>query len=500
MRPTLSVGVRSGGAVDAGCAGGRFLRRAKRAFLGCHVGEQTNRDPEGTRVAADAATRTSEPLTAKWQRWAAGLGLGLVTLFAGTPVALALVLLWASVLGVAGAQTLHAADVLRARSFSLSVGLSVAAVTLGAVVSLGARLPRALRRRPAPTQVDGPARPGRWLLHHPWMAAGLLFAATDVVLVPLDRSGVVDVHSVLIGTLLIGTAFWLIGTLAYALLRGWMLVLELVWAGVRRSSFFAGMVVVGALGVTVGANLLWRSLTQSADQVVPTRPAATFAGCDRSGIECARVVLESVADGGRTKPTSTPLAPAEPTPPPPKLLVAAPEPPSSFERCVEELHRSEPGFESARSIGIRMAQKVLLDQAAAEDVVHSMMEAVCLGSERIADVRSYFIRSVSNAAGRQRRASRKWCPLDPEDPRAGADQCIAASLAQQAVQEEMEAAAWQGLCELNGEDRRVIELRFWENLSHAQVAARLGLSEAAARKRYSRALAALKERFDRRCR
>lgn len=61
---------------------------------------------------------------------------------------------------------------------------------------------------------------------------------------PLDRSDVVDVHVVLVGVLMLGSGLWLLGTLLYGLIRGWVAVLGLVFGGVRRSSFFAGMVVV----------------------------------------------------------------------------------------------------------------------------------------------------------------------------------------------------------------------------------------------------------------
>lgn len=450
------------------------------------------------------ATPTNDPLTPGWQRILAGFSLALVTVLVAAPVGLVSVLLWAIVLGVALAQTLEAAGVLGQGSFAPSVNLAAAVVGLAAVVSLGIRLPRLLRRRPARTLVDLPPRPGRWLLVHPWVSAGLAIVVGDVTLVPADRTGVVDVHAVLVGTLLIATGLWLVGSLTYGLIRGWALAIKLVWAGVCRSSFFAGIVVVVSLAATLAAGLLWNGITQRADTTADARRRSSIGACGFSAAECTRLALVEIAAPHQpavsTAPASVPprlAAPSAPAPAPP----AAPEEPPSFERCIEELHRSGgPGYESARDIGLRSARRTLGNPADAEDVVHGVMVSVCLGAERIAEVRPYFLKSVVNAALRMKKvSSRTWCPLDPDEPPPGATQCIATSLSRQAVQEDMEMGAWLALCELDASDRRILEMRFWQGMSHARVAAALGISEEAARKRYSRALVELRTRFKRRC-
>lgn len=445
-------------------------------------------------AAADQARPSSDTATPRWQRAFAAFGLALVTLFVAAPMAGVLLLLWLVILGVGGAQLLDAAGVLRARAFAASVGLSALIVGVSALASLASRLPRALRRRPAPTLVDAPASPGRWLLQHPWISTGLLLFVTNLVLVPLDRSGALNVDPVIVGTALLGAGLWASGSLAYAMIRGWALVLQGVWAGVRKSSFLAGIVVLGSLVVTASANLVWASITS----VAGAQPARRLDECGPSALECSRTALNQVADGGRP-PRPAIAAPATPSTPL-ALPPALPEERTPFERCIEELHRSGPGFESARDAGIRVALRMPMNKDDAEDIVHSMMLAVCQGAERIADIRPYFLRSVQNAVHKQKRTSRKWCPLDPEDPPPGVELCIVDSLVKQAVQEQMEGAAWQALCELDAGDRRLIEMRFWDDLSHAQIGARLGITEPAARKRFSRAQAALKQKFDRRCR
>ncbi len=453
-------------------------------------------------AAAEQPRPGSETATPRWQRAFAAFGLTLVTLFVAGPVSVVLLLLWIGILGVAGAQILETAGVLRGDAFAASLAVSAVIVGGAALASLAVRLPGALRRRPAAPRVQGPSRPEQWLLRHPWFSVGLLLLATDVVLVPLDRSGALDVHSVLVGTALIGAGFWLAGSLAYALLRGWALVLRVVWTGVRSSSFFAGIVVLGSLFVTAGANLLWGSVTHRAGSFAEAQPERGLGRCGPSALECSRTALLQVAGKGRAAPppVTTPAMPSTPVVAPLVTPLAVPELPTPFDRCIEELHRSGPGFESARQAGIRLALARSTNEADAEDLVHSMMLSVCQGAERIADVRPYFLRSVQNAVLRQKRSSRKWCPLDPDDPPPGTEVCIIDSLLKQAVQEQMEGAAYQALCELSAEERRLVEMRLWDNLSHAEIGARLGVTEATARKRFSRVQVALKEKFDRRCR
>ncbi|MFO0586621.1 MAG: sigma-70 family RNA polymerase sigma factor [Polyangiaceae bacterium] len=116
------------------------------------------------------------------------------------------------------------------------------------------------------------------------------------------------------------------------------------------------------------------------------------------------------------------------------------------------------------------------------------------------DVVPYFYRSLQNAIGKWRAHSRRWCPLEPELPPPALTCTIQDSLVKQAVQQELEAAVNLSLCDLDSESRRILVMRFWENLTHAEIGQQLNINAVAARKRFSRALEELKSRLQSRCR
>jgi RNA polymerase sigma factor (sigma-70 family) len=63
----------------------------------------------------------------------------------------------------------------------------------------------------------------------------------------------------------------------------------------------------------------------------------------------------------------------------------------------------------------------------------------------------------------------------------------------------MEASANDALCGLSAEERKIIEWYVWDELSHAQIAAKLRIKESAARQKFSRARKVLQEKFSERC-
>lgn len=420
----------------------------------------------------------------------AAISLAIISMVVVGPIVLALLLVWGAALALASAGTLNWVGALDDRSVqdaAVVVSVLLSSATLLAVVEKAdARL-----RRPRPGTPATSAHPSRlpWIARHPWLYTAALALIIDCGLVPLDGAHVIDLPSTVLAVGVLTGGALLVLFAAYWMLSAWWFGIRTLFSSARRSSFFAGAVTAGCLVTTLIALLIGNALTHTAKafaSVAPTSPPPTCAG--ESLIGCSRKVLAetSAAAGPRD------LAPVG--------GAWIPEAPPSFHRCIEELHRAPPGGKSARDDGLEQALRITQDQSNAEDVVHATMIAVCLGSERIAEVRPYFIRSIRNTALRGIRRSRRFCPLAPEEPTPEPAGCIAESLLFSAVQERMEASAYAALCDLSAGERTVIELYLWEDLSHAEVAHRLRCSEAAARQRYSRAMKALREQFQQRCR
>ncbi len=97
--------------------------------------------------------------------------------------------------------------------------------------------------------------------------------------------------------------------------------------------------------------------------------------------------------------------------------------------------------------------------------------------------------------GTQRRALGREVPLPAESSALLARQLLAAGSSPSAalLKEELRRRVQDALARLRPDDREVILLRHFENLSNTEVAQALGLSAAAATMRYGRALVRLKE-------
>lgn len=448
--------------------------------------------PPGSPAAAPPRPST------RWQKALAASSLATLSLLVILPAVFLLLLLWGAVLALAAAGPLDAIGALHRRAFEGAVALaalSLGLTGLAALIGKGlARLP-ARRRTPAPPPAPGavpfPApAPSRltvpWVLRRPWLTATGAIVIIEGCGLPLDLSRAVDVPAEVLGAGILAGAGLLLLVVAYGLLRACWLVLRGLWNVSKQSPFFAGAVTAGSLIATTGAYFLAYAFIAAIAALPMPEASAAAPACARPGLDCSREILQVAGAGARGGRGAG--APGFPDAPP------------SFARCVEELHRPGLDRRSARDEALATAWLITRDQAISEDVVHATLVAVCLGSERIAEVRPYFIRSVTYAARREAKRSRRYCPLVPEEPGWPPESCVDTSLLAGYIHAEMEASASAALCNLSAEERRVIELHLWENLSHAEIARRLRVSVDAARQRYHRALVALRDEFHKQCR
>jgi RNA polymerase sigma factor (sigma-70 family) len=457
-------------------------------------------------ISADAAS--SVP---RWQAALAGVSLSVLSVVVILPVAASILMLWALVLAVAGGGALDAIGALRDRTAMADAG-AITVTLLGmtgcvaAVGSISSRLGGATTRSPAAPGIAAPPPgmpiPGhapptpfartmraRWYLRHPWLALGLFAFSVDGSLVPLQASHAIALPRPLLASQILTGAALLFLFATVLMFRGWWLGMRTLWAGVRRSSFFAGTVMTGSLIATLIALLLGHALNRAAGALPPDETARALQSCSGSVLDCSRELVHRATAGNGRQAASLPPAAA-----------AYPEPPSSFDSCIETLHRPMTDGLSARDEAVRWVLLTLRDAYAAEDIVHSALISVCLGSEHIADLRPYFFKSVQNGIAHEARGRRRWCPLVPDEPHAPPEGCVIDSVLNGYIKAEMEASAYAALCSLSADERQVIQLHLWDNLSHADVARKLRCSEQAARQRYSRALRSLKDKFSERCR
>jgi RNA polymerase sigma factor (sigma-70 family) len=422
-----------------------------------------------------------------WQSALAALSLAVASIFVAFPIGASALLVWAAVLALAGAGTLKALGALDPASVLYGVLLSAILLTGAGVISVGGELGALVnRRRPRPPQGLPPKPGSSWMLRHPWLSIFAFALLIDAGAAPLEAAHVISLPGAVIAAGVVTGASLLVLFAAYASVRLWWLCVRGLGTAARRSSFVAGVVTTGSLLVTVAALFLGRAASQSGDALAALAPAARTPGCTGAPIDCWRASLQ---------PPARPALPAQ--------IGALPstEQIDEFDDCVEKLHRDDPGGRgNAYRDAIKEAQRRLPNPEDAADVVHDTLITVCLGSGRLGDVRAYFVRSVQNNAGRVARRNRRFCPLTPDSPDWPVDQCVARSVEQQSIQSDMEAAAHDSLCSLDRSDQTVIQLYAVDDLAHREIGLKLGCSEATARQRYRRALAALRAEFFLRCR
>ncbi|MEU6818087.1 SigE family RNA polymerase sigma factor [Streptomyces sp. NPDC046860] len=140
---------------------------------------------------------------------------------------------------------------------------------------------------------------------------------------------------------------------------------------------------------------------------------------------------------------------------------------------------------------VRLAAFLVDDLPTAEDVVQDAFAAVCRRhGERLDDLQdahAYLHTAVVNAARsvlRRRRTARAYVPPH-QGPGAAVDEPLLLA--------EEHRQVIDALARLSGRQREVLVLRYWSDLSEAQIAETLGVSRGTVKSTASRALAALEK-------
>jgi RNA polymerase sigma factor (sigma-70 family) len=138
----------------------------------------------------------------------------------------------------------------------------------------------------------------------------------------------------------------------------------------------------------------------------------------------------------------------------------------------------------------------MVGSADAWDLVHATLLSVCLHSGDRYDFEQFFLRSLHNGAiswlrrpGHARTCSIDYepepvCDIRPDD---------------EYMRSETQRAVRKALCALGNDDQQVLYLRYFDDLGEEQIAHRLGIGYAAARKRLQRARERLQVEFLQRC-
>lgn len=168
-------------------------------------------------------------------------------------------------------------------------------------------------------------------------------------------------------------------------------------------------------------------------------------------------------------------------------VAPAPTPGTDAARLAEDLYASH------RLRLVRLAVLLIDDLPSAEDVVQEVFTSMLVGGKRLRDPEAalaYLRAGVVNrsrSALRRRRTARAYTPPG-EVPRNGPDDVVV-------LQEEHREvlAAMHGLGE---RQREVLVLRYWSDLSEAEIADALGISRGTVKSTASRALAALEKKLE----
>ncbi|MFI7104074.1 RNA polymerase sigma factor [Streptomyces sp. NPDC050161] len=192
-------------------------------------------------------------------------------------------------------------------------------------------------------------------------------------------------------------------------------------------------------------------------------------------------------DGGRPGYASrhpSPNAAAVPRPPDPHSAPTTAPPPEQRPTIGELYH-------AHRLAMVRLAVLLVDDRATAEDVVQDAFAALCKRhGERLADVDNalaYLRTAVVNAARsvlRRRRSARNYTPPHEAD---------APSAEERIVLDEEHREVIAALNQLTARRREVLVLRYWGDLTEAQIATTLGISRGSVKSLASRALDALEK-------
>lgn len=144
---------------------------------------------------------------------------------------------------------------------------------------------------------------------------------------------------------------------------------------------------------------------------------------------------------------------------------------------------------------LRFAYVMTGDSALAEDALQDALTSACAKWSRIRsvdDVDAYVRRMIVNAhVSWWRRFRRRESPVPDPSVRGGGDPVTADGVGDRANAE----ALWALCATLPRGQRAAVVLRFYEDLSYAEIGTILGCAEVTARSRVHRALATLKNRL-----
>ncbi|WP_437825962.1 hypothetical protein [Sorangium sp. So ce1153] len=203
-------------------------------------------------AAPASSPSVSSSVSNDWQAVLAAIALAILSFLIAAPAALLLLILWAAVLAIASAGLLDATGGIDRGALDAAVDLTGTAIAFtsgmafaGKLVEIGQRRSSAVARALAP-------RPP-WLFRRPFLGFGCALLVVDLVLMPLAYAGVVEVPSAIRCACVLGGAAVFLILVACALARLWWRATRALWAGARRSSFFAGVVTACGLVVALTA-------------------------------------------------------------------------------------------------------------------------------------------------------------------------------------------------------------------------------------------------------
>lgn len=127
----------------------------------------------------------------------------------------------------------------------------------------------------------------------------------------------------------------------------------------------------------------------------------------------------------------------------------------------------------------------------AEDVVSAALAGVLAGGTAdVLNMRAYLYQAVANAGAKH------WRSTSRRQRREHAFQLPIASPGDQGETDETQEALLSALADLSVQQRAVIHLTYWEDLTPSAVANRLGVSDGTVRRQLARARAKLRDVLD----
>ncbi|WP_405743525.1 SigE family RNA polymerase sigma factor [Streptomyces sp. NBC_01525] len=220
--------------------------------------------------------------------------------------------------------------------------------------------------------------------------------------------------------------------------------------------------------------------------VLPLAPAGfALPGPRHSRWQWLRRAARTATRAARPASATRPAGPAAPAGAPASAT------PSAYGTGMPERPSIGELYHAHRLAMVRLAVLLVDDRASAEDVVQDAFTALCRRhGERLDEVDNalaYLRTAVVNAARsvlRRRRSARNYTPPHEVD---------APSAEERIVLDEEHREVLAALGKLTARRREVLVLRYWGNLSEAEIARTLGISRGAVKSLASRALDALEK-------